>query len=237
MKPLATRAARSLSGQRHSDEAARTPAPQLQRWRVDFPGAGRFVRAGPPTEVGVFAGGSLAGKDSSSSSSSFSSASARDLRGGVFRGSFIRRLRGGLRKRAQPLGVNQAVKRPHHIGRRPQRRGPSAATSENPPPIYGLDASVQFCAQLKLFKRLTSFFCNFQKDSRTTHSTSRRVPFSSANRAFQALAAPFASGPPSRHASGLADGSYAVIPRVPSLHTAILLSATLKNKYRTELPN
>ena len=117
MKPLATRAARSLSGQRHSDEPARTPAPQLQRWRVDFPGAGRFVRAGPPTEVGVFAGGSLAGKDFSSSSSSFSSASARDLRGGVFRGSFIRRLRGGLRKRAQPLGVNQAVKRPNHIGR------------------------------------------------------------------------------------------------------------------------
>ena len=213
MKPLATRAARSLSGQRHSDEPARTPAPQLQRWRVDFPGAGRFVRAGPPTEVGVFAGGSLAGKDSSSSSSSFSSASARDLRGGVFRGSFIRRLRGGLRKRAQPLGVNQAVKRPNHIGRTGRNSEARARRPGNPPPIYGLDASVQFCARLKLFKRLTSFFCNFQKDSRTTHSTSRRVPFSSANRAFSSTCVAIASEPLSRHASGLADGSYAVIPQ------------------------
>ena len=169
MKPLATRAARSLSGQRHSDEPARTPAPQLQRWRVDFPGAGRFVRAGPPTEVGVFAGGSLAGKDSSSSSSSFSSASARDLRGGVFRGSFIRRLRGGLRKRAQPLGVNQAVKRPHHIGRQGRN---SEARARRPRESSADLRSRRQCAILRAtqaFQALNLIFLQLPK--RFSHDT------------------------------------------------------------------
>jgi hypothetical protein len=148
-----------------------------------LPGAGRFVRAGPPAEVGVLAGGSLAGKDASSSSSSFSSASARDFRGGVFRGSFIRRLRWGLRKRAQPLGVSQALKRLNHIGQRPQQRARARRPRGNRAPIYRLDASVQFCARLKLFKRLTSFFRNSKKIL-TSVSASRRDPFSSANRAF-----------------------------------------------------
>jgi hypothetical protein len=48
-----------------------------------------FDRSGPPTEVGVLAGGSLAGNDSSISSSSFSSAALRGARDGFFAGSFM----------------------------------------------------------------------------------------------------------------------------------------------------
>ena len=66
------------------------PAPDQSRC-AGLPGAGRFARgrAGPPAVVGVvLAGGSLAGKDSWSSSLSFSSDFVRDF-GGDFRGSFI----------------------------------------------------------------------------------------------------------------------------------------------------
>ena len=80
----------SSSAQPSSARGAKPGADQARGGGL--PGAGRFARdrAGPPAEVGVvLAGGSLAGKDSSSSSSSFSSASARDLRGGGFRGSFM----------------------------------------------------------------------------------------------------------------------------------------------------
>src|ERR1700727_2338924 len=91
MKRLATTGTRSLFGQRHNAEAARTGAAADQPRRGGLSGLGCFFcrRSGPPAAVGVLDGGSLAGKDSSSSSSSFSSGFDRDLLGGDFRGSFI----------------------------------------------------------------------------------------------------------------------------------------------------
>ena len=65
-------------------------APDQPR-RVDLSDLGDFVcdLSGPPAAVGVLDGGSLAGKDSSSSSSSLSSGFDCGLLGGDFRGSFI----------------------------------------------------------------------------------------------------------------------------------------------------
>ena len=65
-------------------------APDQPR-HVDLSGLGGFVcdLSGPPAAVGVLDGGSLAGKDSSSSSSSLSSGFDCGLLGGDFRGSFI----------------------------------------------------------------------------------------------------------------------------------------------------
>jgi hypothetical protein len=87
------------------------------------------------------------------------------LRGGVFSGSFIPSGSVGTsEKGAGLLGVSQAPKRRNlyrSVG--PQQRGPSSATQGNRAPVHGLEASVQFCAPLKLFKRLTSFFCNSKK--------------------------------------------------------------------------
>jgi hypothetical protein len=66
------------------------PAPDQPR-RCDLSALGGFVcdLSGPPAAVGVLDGGSLAGKDSSSSSSSLSSGFDCGLVGGDFRGSFI----------------------------------------------------------------------------------------------------------------------------------------------------
>ena len=72
-------------------------------------------------------------------------------------------------------GVSQAVKRPNHIGQRPQQRGLNMATQRNRGPLYGLDASVQFCARLKLFKRLILIFLQLKKTS-PGDNTLTRIP-------------------------------------------------------------
>jgi hypothetical protein len=71
-----------------SAQAARSrPAPDQPR-RGGLSGSGcSGDRSGPPAAVGVLEGGSLAGKDSSSSSSSLSSGFDCVLLGGDFRGS------------------------------------------------------------------------------------------------------------------------------------------------------
>ena len=73
-----------------SAQAARSrPAPDQPR-RGGLSGSGcSGDRSGPPAAVGVLEGGSLAGKDSSSSSSSLSSGFDCVLLGADFRGSFI----------------------------------------------------------------------------------------------------------------------------------------------------
>ena len=147
-------AAAGLStGPWHSAEGARTPAPRLQPRRGGLSALGGFVRdrSGPPADVGVLAGGSLAGKDSSSSSSSLSSGFDCGLLAADFRGSFIP---ASPWVPMIPLGLNS--------------KGSERCRSQVLPRSHSTaELSVQFCAQLKLFKRLTSFFRNSDRRRKT----------------------------------------------------------------------
>jgi len=144
----------SSSGQRCSAWRREPPATQLQLRRGDLPGLGGFVfdLSGPPAEVGVLEGGSLAGNDSSSSSSSLSSAFDCGLLGGDFRGSFMPNAPG---RGARPH-IGRRSRRPSRLGGgesyigqkdRP-RRGP--VKRPRTAPRSTISASARFCAHVRV---------------------------------------------------------------------------------------